>query len=240
MIDIESNKAVITLVIVSSNHWVRSGLQAVIYSRQHLRLIGEAASARETEDAVIRKRPHVLIIQMGLDVDIVNLVRKIKAAVPTTKIIVLADMEDTQRIQDILSAGIDGVVLNSQPAPVLLATIDYVGHRSEGDAEKHNGMGRPDVNATGHHRFESTESTVPKYPEPVTKREREIVALVGEALSNKDIARRLGISSITVRHHLTSIFDKLGVTTRQELLLRSHQKELEEPRAFASPFSDDP
>lgn len=240
MIDIESNKAVITLVTMSSNHWVRSGLQAVIHSRQYLRLIGEVASATQTEDTVVHKRPHVLIIQMSLDVDTVNLVRKIKAAVPTTKIIVLTDMEDMQRTQDVLSAGIDGVVLNSQPPPVLLATIDYVGHRSEADAEKHNGMGRPVVNATDQHRIESTTSTAPKYPELVTKREREIVALVGEALSNKDIARRLGISSITVRHHLTNIFDKLGVTTRQELLLRAHQKEHAEPRAFASPFSDDP
>lgn len=75
--------------------------------------------------------------------------------------------------------------------------------------------------------------------EVVTKREREIVALIGEGLSNKDIAARLGISSITVRHHLTSIFDKLGVTTRQKLLLRAHQYKLVELSASASPITGD-
>jgi DNA-binding NarL/FixJ family response regulator len=57
----------------------------------------------------------------------------------------------------------------------------------------------------------------------LTEREREIIALIGQGLSNKDIADRLCISVITVRHHLTNIFDKLGVATRQKLLIRAHQ-----------------
>ena len=57
--------------------------------------------------------------------------------------------------------------------------------------------------------------------------------LVSEGLSNKDIADRLCISSITVRHHLTSIFDKLGVSNRQKLLIRAHQNGLSRPPALA-------
>ena len=87
--------------------------------------------------------------------------------------------------------------------------------------------------------IDGTGATSPKCPDLVTKREREIVALVGEGLSNKDIAGRLGISSITVRHHLTSIFDKLGVATRQKLLIRAHQDKLVAPNAFASSISGD-
>ena len=62
----------------------------------------------------------------------------------------------------------------------------------------------------------------------MTKREHEIIVLIGQGLSNKDIADRLSISSTTVRHHLTSIFDKLGVTSRQKLLIRAHQHGLME------------
>ena len=64
------------------------------------------------------------------------------------------------------------------------------------------------------------------WPQGLTEREREIVQLIGQGLSNKDIADRLCISSITVRHHLTNIFDKLGVSNRQKLLLRAHQQGL--------------
>lgn len=239
MIGIESSQAVITLVIVSSNYLVRSGLQAVIEPRPHLRLIGEVASAIEAEDMVIRQRPHVLIIQMGLDVDIVNLVRKVKTSAPATKIIVLTDLEDQPRIREVLSAGIDGIVLNSQPPSAMLATIDYVGHVSLAAAENHTAVSRPEGNTMASSRIDHAGAMSPGSLEVVTKREREIVALIGEGLSNKDIAARLGISSITVRHHLTSIFDKLGVTTRQKLLLRAHQYKLVELSASASPITGD-
>ena len=57
----------------------------------------------------------------------------------------------------------------------------------------------------------------------MTDREAEIVGLISEGLSNKDIANRLGISTITVRHHLTNVFKKLGVPNRQRLLISAHQ-----------------
>ena len=72
-----------------------------------------------------------------------------------------------------------------------------------------------------------------KWPEGLTEREREVVRLISEGLSNKDIADRLCISSITVRHHLTNIFDKLGVSNRQKLLIRAHQHGLVGPPALA-------
>jgi DNA-binding NarL/FixJ family response regulator len=63
----------------------------------------------------------------------------------------------------------------------------------------------------------------PAWPEALTEREREIIRLVAQGLSNKDIAYQLSISDSTVRHHMTSIFDKVGVPNRQKLLLHTHQ-----------------
>jgi DNA-binding NarL/FixJ family response regulator len=59
-------------------------------------------------------------------------------------------------------------------------------------------------------------------PDALTEREREIIRLVGQGLSNKDIAYTLSISDSTVRHHMTNIFDKVGVPNRQKLLLHAH------------------
>ena len=64
---------------------------------------------------------------------------------------------------------------------------------------------------------------LPAWPEALTEREREIIRLVGQGLSNKDIAYKLSISDSTVRHHMTSIFDKVGVPNRQKLLIHAHQ-----------------
>ena len=63
----------------------------------------------------------------------------------------------------------------------------------------------------------------------LTKREREIIRLVGEALKNKAIAERLRISEATVRHHLTSIYEKLGVSDRLELVVYAYRYKLAEP-----------
>jgi DNA-binding NarL/FixJ family response regulator len=81
--------------------------------------------------------------------------------------------------------------------------------------------------------FGDTEPSALKWPGALTEREREVIRLIGQGLSNKDIADRLCISGITVRHHLTSIFDKLGVSTRQKLLIRAHQYGLVELTASA-------
>jgi DNA-binding NarL/FixJ family response regulator len=60
------------------------------------------------------------------------------------------------------------------------------------------------------------------WPEALTEQEREIICLVRQGLSNKDIAYKLSISDSTVRHHMTSIFDKVGVPNRQKLLVHAH------------------
>jgi DNA-binding NarL/FixJ family response regulator len=86
--------------------------------------------------------------------------------------------------------------------------------------------------------FAAIEGLYPKVPEAissfettkaftsVTNREREVIALIGEGLRNKDVAERLFISETTVRHHLTSIFNKLGISSRQKLLIVAHQSGL--------------
>ena len=73
----------------------------------------------------------------------------------------------------------------------------------------------------------------------LTGREQEIIHLIGQALTNKDIAERLCISSVTVRHHLTSIFGKLDVKSRQQLLVRAYTRGLLklEERSLTTPSS---
>lgn len=231
---LEPSDTPITLAIVSKNYLVRLGLQGVINTQQHIRLIGEATSTLEAEELVARETPQALIIEMEPEIDIIELVRRVKTSAPTTRIILLSGIEDTHRTLGALSSGVDGIVLNVQPAVVLLATIGHVCRlRTWTEWHEPHETNQPERNGTtgGKDRAKPASS---KYPDAsLTEREQEIIALVGQALSNKDIADRLCISSITVRHHLTSIFDKLGVSSRQKLLLRAHQYGLMELRALA-------
>ncbi len=98
--------ATITVAIVSKNHLVRLGLQAALTTQQHIRLIGEAASALAAEGIVAREKPQALVIEMGPEIDIMELVRKVKTSVPTTRIILLSGIEDKSRIVGSVSSGI--------------------------------------------------------------------------------------------------------------------------------------
>ena len=228
MDDREQSPAIITIAIVSTDQLVRLGLNAVVTTHQHLRLIGEATSMLEAEELVAREMPQMLIIQMEPEIDIKKLVLTVKTSLPTIRIIALSWIEEKRFASEAFSSGIDGIVLNIQPTVVLLATIDHVSRLpaatmlhecSEGNRLEKNG---------------STSDKDSASPDAsLTKREQEIIALVGQALSNQDIADRLCISNMTVRHHLTSIFNKLGVTNRQKLLIRAHQHGLVEFRTFA-------
>lgn len=155
--------------------------------------------------------------------DILGLVRKVKASLSTIRIIALHGIEDSRGGLDALSSGIDGMVLTTQPGVVLLAVIEYLCRRPaiaarclpcDTSAWERSGS------TSG---LEDPMPIPPDWSEDLTKRERDIIALIGEGLSNKDIACRLSICSTTVRHHLTSIFGKLDVHSRQQLLIRAHK-----------------
>ena len=239
MIRLEQNKACITVAILSANQFVQIGLRSVLRAWPHIQLIGTATSAMEAEEVVTQHQPQVLLIEWRDGCETLKLAQTIKASAPSTQLIALSSMNDGMHIQAALSAGIHGFVLNIQPPAVMVATIEHVvcGATAMGMAESSR-MGRtyagPRTDGIENVAFSSQVSV-----DELTKREREVIALIGEGLSNKAIADRLCISSTTVRHHLTSIFDKLGVATRQKLLICAYRRGLVEPRALALPSSID-
>ncbi len=150
-----------------------------------------------------------------------------------SKIILLCGFEDKERTREAFLSGVDGIVLKVQPPAVLVAAIESLGLAQTDPVNT-----PPTVPAVSTVTAPPSSSHVSvsypvKWPSAFTEREREVIVLIGEGLSNKDIADRLCISGITVRHHLTSIFDKLGVTSRQKLLIRAHQYGLVEITASA-------
>jgi len=219
--------APVTVAIVSRNHLVRIGLQAALSGQDRIRLAGEAAGRLETQALVAREQPHALVIELEPDLDIAELVRTVKISAPGTRIILLSPMAEMTTGLGSVTSGIDGIVLTIQPAAVLLATITHVcglpapttvyqyggGSRSGGMAPTSAGRPLPSLSTT-------------MLDTALTGREQEIIHLIGQALTNKDIAERLCISSVTVRHHLTSIFGKLDVKSRQQLLVRAYRRGL--------------
>lgn len=211
----------ITTMLISRDHILRLGVQNVLAARRHICLISPLDGTIETEETLAREQPQVIMIDSDPETDLSGLIHKMKRLAPKGKIVLLAGLERTAWKWEAFSSAVDGIVLKMQPPEALIACIENLcaipaapPPLSDGAIEKSavNGAAKPSETPA---RYSQKDA--------LTEREREIIALVGQGLSNKDIADRLRISGITVRHHLTSIFDKLGVATRQKLLIRAHQ-----------------
>lgn len=130
----------------------------------------------------------------------------------------LSRFEDAHRTHEAFECSVDGVILNVQPPAVMLAAIEalHIPATNHAFVGSHDVMGA-NLSAASPQKVASN-ARPSTWPEGLTERKQEIIRLVGQGLSNKDIADRLCISDRTVRHHLTGIFDKVGVSNRQKLL----------------------
>jgi DNA-binding NarL/FixJ family response regulator len=212
----------LTLAIISSQHLVGLGLQKIFESRETVRIVVQLHLRLTSTMLLSERRPDVFILDLETEQDPEDTIRQIKESAPKSKIVLLSGIENTDRMREAFDCGVDGVILKIQPPAVMHAAIDalYLPAKNHAPVERHNVVGA-DPRATAHQDVGShTQPFV--WPDGLTERQREIIKLVGQGLSNKDIADRLCISDSTVRHHLTGIFDKLGVPNRQKLLIHTH------------------
>ncbi len=216
------------VAIVTNNYLLRLGLQKIVEDEKWIRLVGQVVHAGNLDEILTSEQPHIVILDTEIGGAAPDLIQKIKRLTPRVKTILLSGFDDTECTRQALASGVDGIVLKMQPSAVLIATINYLADSGEEVVLPIGNRPAPlKLNYTSALPTAPPPTPAPtKWSDSLTEREREVVRLVSEGLSNKDIADRLCISSITVRHHLTSIFDKLGVSNRQKLLIRAHQQGL--------------
>lgn len=212
----------LTIVIISSHYVVHLALQEIFRNSKTLQIVGQPHRRMTPEALHPEKRPDVFILDMETERDIIGIIRRIRESAPKSKIVLLSGFEDKERTREAFEYGVDGVILKVQPPEVVLAAIEalYSPAHSHVDTERH-GVLFVAMTETFKKKAES-QTQLPVWLDALTEREREVIALVGQGLSNKEIAYRLSISDSTVRHHLTSIFDKVGVPNRQKLLIHAH------------------
>jgi DNA-binding NarL/FixJ family response regulator len=213
----------IRALIVGNSHIMRSGLRRILESQSNILVLGEIKIGNLNDlDAFRGQHPDIVLIDLGAHgTDALVWIRKVKQYLTGTDVLVICDLGDDRRARKALDLGATGVFLKMQPPSVLIATIESLcGHQNDHIVSRNlapNGRSTPSLNSR-----ENPNSYNAKI-ERLTEREREIIPLIATGLKNKDIAGHLHISDITVRHHLTNIFMKLGVSDRQKLLILAHQ-----------------
>jgi len=211
----EESPATVNIVISDDHAIFREGVRKLLESQPGLRVVGEAIDGEETVRVVRQLNPHVLLLDLSLPkMTGLEALREVgKLGVQTRAIILTAAIENEQ-VVEALQLGAHGIVLKHSSLDLLLKSIRcvndgqyWVGHEGVSDL----------IQAL--RRMNTSRAAVGKTDLGLTSRERQVIALIGAGYTNKDLARKLSISEHTAKHHLTNIFNKLGVSNRLELVL---------------------
>ena len=200
--------AAIRVVLVDDHAVVRSGLAQLLDGAGDMVVVGQAGDGREAVVVVRETRPDVVVMDLQMPgMDGVEATRQILGEELGAQVVVLTSFSDSARIVAALDAGAVGYLLkDADPEDVL----DGVRAVSRGESPIHPKVARRLLTA----RSETSAVAV-----QLTKRETEVLALVRAGLANKQIGRRLGISERTVKAHLTSVFQQIGVADRTQAAL---------------------
>ena len=206
-----------TVFVIDDHPLVREALNMLADAAGDLRVVGSSESASAAIEPLQRLSPDLVLLDIDLGhEDGLEWLPRVSAAVPGARILILTALREPARDEEALRAGARGLVLKSAPPETLLQAIRAVA----------TGAVWFDTSALARaHPPGASGSTVGKLSS-LTAREREIVSLIAEGLRNDEIARRLGITPKTVKNQLTALFDKVGVSSRLELVVYAYQHRL--------------
>jgi DNA-binding NarL/FixJ family response regulator len=208
-------------ILIADDHPVfRFGLKALLATEPDAEVIGEASTGEEAVSLASELAPDVILMDINMpDLNGIEATRQVLAARPQTGILIVSMLDDDS-VFAALRAGARGYLLKGAEGDATLRAIRII---AEGGTIFSPGIaGRVMKYFAG----EKPESPAP-FPE-LTEREREILALLAQGLSNAEIAKHLVISQKTVRNHISKIFNKLQVSDRLQAALRAREAGLGE------------
>ena len=197
----------IRVLLVDDHEVVREGLRSFLSLQDGLEVAGEAADGEQAVREAERLRPDVILMDLVMPrLDGVGAMRELRRRLPASRVIVLTSFADDERLLPAIQAGAAGYLLKNV-APQELARAVRAAHT--GEALLDTAVAARLVEAI---------ATPPGEGPPgrLTRREREVLALLGRGLSNKRIARELGVAEKTVKTHVSHLLAKLGVADRTE------------------------
>jgi DNA-binding NarL/FixJ family response regulator len=196
----------VRVLIVDDHAMLRAGLEQLLAGEPDIEVVGKAANGREAVEVARELRPDVVLMDLQMpELDGVAATREIVDE-ELADVLVLTSYSDAERIVGALDAGALGYLLKDAEPEEVLQGIRAV---ARGESPIDPKAARELLGAR-----RTTSPTA-----DLTPREREVLALVREGLANKQIARRLGISERTVKAHLTSTFQRIGVVDRTQAAL---------------------
>ena len=203
------------ILIADDHEVVRRGLSTLLQTHEGWEICGEAKDGREAVDMARQLKPDVVILDVGMpNLNGLAATRQLSQHNPQQKIIVLTITDSDQVIREALDAGARGFVLKSDAARDLISTVEALQHNRTFFTPRVNDMVLAGFLDNGHDRSngESKSSTL-------TPREHEVVQLLAEGKSSKEVATLLNLSTKTAETHRSNIMRKLGFHSIRDIVV---------------------
>lgn len=200
-----------TILIVDDHTLVREGLREILETQDDMRVVGEAADSAATVALAAAQQPDIVLLDVEIPGgEVTTTVSQIRDRSPRSQVIILSMYEGPQLVRALLAAGIRGYLLKSIHWQELVVAIRAI--RADNDRV---------ILGVSRESLRDVQQGPP--PGNLSGREREVLDLVAQALSNGQIAARLGLTEATVKRHLRNVFVKLGAVSRLDAVNKARQ-----------------
>jgi DNA-binding NarL/FixJ family response regulator len=214
------NMKKIRLLLIEDNRLLREGLTTMLKKQQDMNIVETVGDGENILTIMRKSKPELLLLDLGLrNRSSINLVRLVKKNFPDTKVIVMDLIPLQADVFEFVQAGVSGFILKDATVKDFLKTIRSVA----------KGFQILPPNLTGSLFSQIVEHAVNRSKPSViidsvrmTKRERQVIELISEGYTNKEIAQKLHLSTYTVKSHVHNILEKLALNTRVQIAKYLH------------------
>lgn len=214
----------IKILIADDHPMMREALRTALEDEPDLQVVGEAGNGKEAIKLVEQLNPDVILMDLLMpEMNGLEAIAQLQKSHPQTKILVVTSLEDEQKVLEAIQAGALGYFPKTAPRPYLLEAIrkvaDGVPYLPSGIAQKlFKGLREMKAPPAGRSAVD----------EPLTSRQEDVLVLLGEGRSDREIGEMLHLTEATVRSHVHNIIQRLGVKNRTQAVATIHQKRAKE------------
>ncbi|WP_106396614.1 response regulator [Actinocorallia populi] len=208
----------IRVLVADDQALLRGSFRLLVETSPGMEVVGEAATGAEAVELAASERPDVVLMDIRMpEMDGIEATRRVTAALPATRILILTTFDLDEYVYAALRAGASGFLLKDTPPPRLLEAIQVV---ASGDA-----LLAPSVTRRLVAEFARRPPSAPaaRGLEGLTGREREVLTLIARGLSNAELAGHLTLSPATIKTHIGRLLAKLHARDRAQLVIAAYE-----------------
>ena len=217
----EGGARVITVLVVDDHPLFREGVLASMEQQEDFKVVGQTDAGTKALELIAATRPNLLLIDIRLkgETNGIEAARLVREQHPETKIVVLTNFCNEPYVRAMMEIGVEGYLLKDTPAREVIDALRIV-------VTGQTVFAQQVTQAMVEGYLAGSDDAESRKPERLTRRESDVLDLLAQGHSNPVIAERLNVSSATVQYHLTSIYSKLGVSSRAEAIIAASRRGL--------------